>query len=60
MLELFYRAAPTRSAGLGVGVAVVKLLVQHRCGTLSVSSGEGQGTSITEMLPRYDRDDRIE
>ncbi|MEZ6113231.1 MAG: ATP-binding protein [Pirellulaceae bacterium] len=41
MLELFYRAAPTRSAGLGVGLAVVKLLVEHSCGTLSVRSGEG-------------------
>jgi signal transduction histidine kinase len=60
MLELFYRAAPTRSAGLGVGLAVVKLLVEHSCGTLSVSSGEGQGTSVTVVLPRYDLDDHID
>ncbi|MCR9292961.1 MAG: sensor histidine kinase [bacterium] len=60
MLELFYRAAPSRSAGLGVGLAVVKLLVEHSCGTLSVSSGKGQGTSVTVILPRYDLDDHIE
>jgi signal transduction histidine kinase len=60
MLELFYRAAPTRNAGLGVGLAVVKLLVEHSCGTLSVSSGEGQGTSVTVLLPRYSLDDHID
>ena len=60
MLELFYRAAPTRVAGLGVGLAVVKLLVEQSCGTLSVSSGEGQGTSVTVVLPRYDLDDHID
>ncbi|MEZ6119845.1 MAG: sensor histidine kinase [Pirellulaceae bacterium] len=60
MLELFYRAAPTRTAGLGVGLAVVKLLVEHSCGTLSVSSREGQGTSIIVVLPRYDLDDHID
>ena len=60
MLELFYRAAPTRSAGLGVGLAVVKLLVEHSCGTLSVSSGEGHGTSVLVVLPRYDLNDHID
>lgn len=60
MLELFYRAAPTRSAGLGVGLAIVKLLVEHSCGTLSVSSSEGQGTSVIVVLPRYDLDDHID
>lgn len=60
MLELFYRAAPTRSAGLGVGLAVVKLLVEQSCGKLSVCSGEGQGTSVVVVLPRYDLDDHID
>jgi signal transduction histidine kinase len=60
MLELFYRAAPTRVAGLGVGLAVVKLLVEQCCGTLSVSSGEGQGTCVVAVLPRYDLDDHID
>jgi signal transduction histidine kinase len=60
MLELFYRAAPTRAAGLGVGLAVVKFIVEQCCGTVSVTSGEGQGTSITVMLPRYDMDDHVD
>jgi len=59
MLELFYRAAPTRAAGLGVGLAVVKFIVEQCCGTVSITSGEGEGTSVTVMLPRYDVDDHI-
>jgi signal transduction histidine kinase len=60
MLELFYRAAPTRAAGLGVGLAVVKFIVEQCCGAVSVTSGEGQGTSVTVMLPRYDVEDHVE
>jgi len=51
MLELFYRAAPTRAAGLGVGLVVVKFIVEQCCGTVSVTSGEGQGTSVTVVFP---------
>jgi signal transduction histidine kinase len=54
VLELFYRAAPTRAAGLGVGLAVVKVLVEQSGGTLTADSGEGQGTSFVAVLPRYD------
>jgi signal transduction histidine kinase len=54
MAELFYRSAPARAAGLGVGLAIVKLLVQQSGGTLSVDSGEGQGTTFVALLPRYD------
>jgi signal transduction histidine kinase len=60
LLELFYRAAPSRAAGLGVGLAVVKLLVEQCCGTIAVSSGRGQGTSITVVLPRYHMDDFVD
>jgi C4-dicarboxylate-specific signal transduction histidine kinase len=60
MLELFYRAAPTRAAGLGVGLAVVKLMVEQCCGTIAITSGEGQGTSVTVMLPRYDVHDHVD
>ena len=60
MLELFYRAAPTRAAGVGVGLAVVKLLVEQCCGTVSVSSGEGQGTCVTVILPRFDLEDHVD
>jgi signal transduction histidine kinase len=57
MLELFYRAAPARAAGLGVGLAVVKLLVEQSGGSLTVESLEGQGTSFLAILPCYDIDD---
>jgi signal transduction histidine kinase len=57
LFDLFYRAAPTRAAGLGVGLAVVKLLVEQSGGSMSVDSGEGQGTTFLAELPRYDVDD---
>lgn len=59
MFELFYRAAPTRAAGLGIGLPVVKMLVEQSGGTLTVESGEGQGTTFTLVLPRYDVDDYL-
>jgi signal transduction histidine kinase len=57
MFELFHRAAPTRAAGLGVGLAVVKMLVEQSGGSLRVDSGEGQGSAFVVVLPRYDVDD---
>jgi signal transduction histidine kinase len=57
MLELFYRAAPARAAGLGVGLAIVKLLVEQSGGSLTVESLEGQGSSFLAILPRYDIND---
>jgi signal transduction histidine kinase len=57
MFELFYRAAPARAAGLGVGLAIVKLLVEQSGGALSVDSGEGQGATFVVVLPRYDVND---
>ena len=60
LLELFYRAAPTRSAGLGLGLAVVTFLVEQCCGTISVRGGEGQGTSVTVVLPRFGLGDHVD
>lgn len=54
LFELFYRAAPARAAGLGVGLAVVKLLVEQSGGSLTITSGEGQGATFVAALPRYD------
>jgi len=59
ILELFYRSAPARAAGLGVGLAVVKLLVEQSGGTLTLDSGEGQGSTFVVVLPRYDVDDYL-
>lgn len=59
VFDLFYRAAPAREAGLGVGLAVVKLLVEQSGGTLTLDAGQGQGTTVTMVLPPYDMDDFI-
>ncbi len=59
MFELFYRASPARAAGLGVGLAIVKMLVHQSGGTLTVDAGEGQGTTFVVVLPRYDMDDYL-
>jgi len=52
--ELFYRSAPIRKSGLGVGIAVVKLLIEQSGGSLTVESGEGKGSSFNAVLPRFD------
>lgn len=59
-LEIFYRAAPARAAGLGVGLAVVKLLVEQSCGSITINSGGGSGTIVTILLPRYETGDHID
>lgn len=60
LFELLYRAALARGAGVGVGLAIVKLLVEKSGGTLSVDSGAGQGTTFVALLPRYEVDDHLE
>lgn len=54
---LLLRAAPAQAAGLSVGLAVVKLLVEQSGGTLTAYSLEGSGTTMTVTLPRYEIDD---
>lgn len=60
MLELIHRAAPARAAGLGVGLAVVKLLIEQSGGTLTVDSTEGLGTCFVATLPTFDIDDFLD
>jgi signal transduction histidine kinase len=60
VLELFYRAGPTRAAGLGAGLAVVGLLVEQSGGRLAAMPGEPQGTQFVLTLPRYDLLDYLE
>jgi signal transduction histidine kinase len=55
--DLFYRAAPARAAGLGVGLSVVKMLVEQSGGALTVESELGRGTTVTAVVPRYELDD---
>lgn len=51
--ELLSRAAPVR-AGVGVGLPVVRLLVEQSGGTVAVQSEEGRGTDFVLTLPRYE------
>jgi signal transduction histidine kinase len=60
VLELFYRAAPAREAGLGAGLAVVRMLVEQSGGTLTASPEAGRGTAFVLTLPRYDLLDYLE
>lgn len=57
--ELFYRSLPIHYAGLGVGLAVVKLLVEQSGGSLTVESGQGKGTNFVAVLPRYEVGDYL-
>jgi signal transduction histidine kinase len=59
MLSLLNRASPRESA-LGVGLAVVKLLVEQSGGSLQIESSEGHGTCVIAVLPRFDVDDFID
>jgi signal transduction histidine kinase len=56
-LDLQHRAITGRGAGTGVGLAVVKALVEQSGGTLTIDAGAGQGTAIRFMLPHYELDD---
>lgn len=60
VLDLFYRAAPARAAGLGGGLAVVRLLVEQSGGTMTAGPAEGGGTEFVLSLPRYDLLDYLE
>ncbi len=53
VLELFYRP-PAQLAGLGAGLAVVRMLVEKSGGTLAALPRPGRGTDFVVTLPRYD------
>lgn len=57
--ELLSRGAPLRESGLGVGLPVVRLLVEQSGGLLDVKSEDGRGTDFVLTLPRYDIDDYL-
>jgi signal transduction histidine kinase len=60
VLDLVRRSAAARAAGLGVGLAAVKWLVEQSGGSLTVTSGEGQGSAFVVVLPQYDQNDYLE
>jgi signal transduction histidine kinase len=58
-LDLFYRA-PVHEDGLGVGLAVVRMLAEQSGGTMVVRPREERGTDVILTLPRYDLLDYLE
>ncbi len=53
--ERFFRAGNAQSAaipGTGLGLTIVRTVVEGHGGTLSVSSVEGEGTTMRVLLPR--------
>lgn len=56
VFKRFYRAsnsARRNISGLGIGLYIVKEIVQRHGGTISFCSTEGQGTTFTISLPRH-------
>jgi signal transduction histidine kinase len=57
--EYLNRSAHQRSPGIGVGLAVVKLIIEQSGGSLYVDSDEGRGSQFVALLPRFDLGDYL-
>lgn len=47
IFDRFYQGDPTRSGGAGLGLSIVKQLVEIQGGTVAAESTQGEGTMIT-------------
>ncbi|MEI8259717.1 MAG: HAMP domain-containing sensor histidine kinase, partial [Deltaproteobacteria bacterium] len=54
VFERFERAVSSRNyPGFGLGLWIVKAIVQAHGGTITVTSAEGQGTTFTVSMPQH-------
>ncbi len=53
------RARTRASGGLGIGLAVVKEIVERHSGRIEILSAEGEGTSVTIAVPLADDRPRV-
>jgi signal transduction histidine kinase len=60
LLQPMYRELESQRSELGVGLSIVKHLVEQSGGGLSVDSGEGMGSCFVVSLPMYDQGDFLE
>ena len=54
VFDRFYKADPSRpggASGSGLGLSIVKAIIERHRGNISVSSGPGKGTEFTVRLP---------
>ncbi|MGD9905944.1 MAG: sensor histidine kinase [Vicinamibacterales bacterium] len=51
VFETFYRGHGTRARGSGLGLTIVRRIVDAHGGTVAVTSRVGEGTTVTILLP---------
>ena len=61
IFQRFYQAEDSRrsQSGLGLGLSMVRQIVQLHNGTITVSSTEGKGTVFTVTLPEHPRKEEM-